>query len=391
MSYGRNEDHRPNGNGYCPDYGSADKTDGKTLILHPIDSEIVRLVFTWYQEGTMSDSLVAERLNNYQFELPDGTHIAPRQQGHPGKTEPGPFRKDVIRDMLNRIFYTGKLPYHTSHGLGSRRTLRSKLGEAELFDGQHPAIIDISTYRQVQELRNTLGRNCRTQNGFPIRIFPLSGLLRCGYCGNTMRGVSSMDRRYYRDSSQIEHVCDCPQETVRADELEDSFYKMLTHFVQEWGKGDSQNSQEVALFQTKARFERAKEMYLQGEITRSEFQDEKSRFEGATENTSLASLSDLNERMETLKQSLKGWAQVQAVDKKKLHRRVVRAVYLRGTQVVAVQPTPEYLPLFQEKSCSCGEGGRGAKRYNYENFIAPISFAEVLLRLEHKLSEAIVG
>ena len=82
-----------------------------------------------------------------------------------------------------------------------------------------------------------------------------------------------------------------------------------------------------------------------------------SSFEGATENTSLASLSDLNERMETLKQSLNGWAQIQAVDKKKLHRRVVRAVYLRGTQVVAVQPTPEYLPLFQEKSCSCGEGG----------------------------------
>jgi hypothetical protein len=36
------------------------------------------------------------------------------------------------------------------------------------------------------------------------------------------------------------------------------------------------------------------------------------------------------------------------------------------------------------------EGGRGAKRYNRENFIAPISLVEVLLRLEPKLSEAIV-
>jgi hypothetical protein len=32
-----------------------------------------------------------------------------------------------------------------------------------------------------------------------------------------------------------------------------------------------------------------------------------------------------------------------------------------------------------------------AKHYNCEQIVAPISFAEVLLRLEHKFSNAIVG
>jgi DNA invertase Pin-like site-specific DNA recombinase len=63
----------PNGKGYCPEYGSPNKTDGKRLMLHPVVSEVVKLVYAWYQEGNMSDSLIAERLNNFILTLSDGT------------------------------------------------------------------------------------------------------------------------------------------------------------------------------------------------------------------------------------------------------------------------------------------------------------------------------
>ena len=41
----------PNGKGYCPNFGTADKTDGKTLIAHPIESAGVKLAYTGTRQG----------------------------------------------------------------------------------------------------------------------------------------------------------------------------------------------------------------------------------------------------------------------------------------------------------------------------------------------------
>ena len=347
----------PNGKDYCPDFGKPDKTDGKVLILHPVDSQIVKLVYQWYLVGNTSDRMIAERLNNFQLCFPDGSYITPRQQGHPGKTDPGPFRTDVIRDMLKRVFYTGKLPYHLSHGLGSRRTLRSKLPEADLFEGRHPAIISGEEYQRVQELRKTLGTNCRSLAGYPARVFPMSGILRCGYCGKTMRGTSSKDRRYYRDTSSIERLCDCPQSTVRAEPLEESFVVILKHFTDRWKGNVPQSDQDAAVAQVELRYQRAKEMYMQGEITRDEFQAEKSRMESVSSQLSHPKAIDLTDQVKVLGKRLEEWEQLQPVERKKLFGQVVQSVFLRGEQVAAIQPTAEFWPLFQEKSCSCGEGG----------------------------------
>jgi DNA invertase Pin-like site-specific DNA recombinase len=347
----------PNGKGYCPEYGTPDKTDGKTLILHPIDSEIVKLAYQWYLEADTSDRLIAERLNTYQLFLPDGSSITPRAQGHPGKTTPGPFNKDLIRDMLKRIFYTGRLPYHLSHGLGSRRTLRSKMPEAELFEGKHPVVISSDVYQRVQELRKTLGTNCRVLSGFPARVFPMSTILRCGYCGKTMRGTSSKYRRYYRDSSGIDRLCDCSQPTVRADDLEKSFVGILKEFTKVWRFDNAHTDQDAAIVQAQTRYQRAKELYMAGEISRDELQVEKSRFEGVSSKLTAVSSIDLTAQVRSLGKNLDDWGRLQPVEQKKLVGQVVQSVFLRGDQVVALQPTPEFLPLFQQKSCICGEGG----------------------------------
>jgi DNA invertase Pin-like site-specific DNA recombinase len=347
----------PNGKDYCPDFGKPDKMDGKVLILHPVDCQIVKQVFQWYLEANMSDRLIAERLNSFQLCLPDGSCISPRQQGHPGKTIPGPFSTDVVRDMLKRVFYTGKLPYHLSHGLGSRRTLRSKLPEADLFEGLHPAIISHEEYQQVQDLRQTLGTNCRVSSGYPTRVFPFSGILRCGYCGRTMRGTSSKDRRYYRDTSSIERLCDCPQSTVRADSIEKSFIEILKHFTDGWKGNLPQSDQDAAVAQVELRYQRAKEMYMQGEINRDEFQAEKARMESVTSQLSNPRAIDLTDQVKALGKRLDEWEQIQPIERKKLLGQVVQSVFLRGERVAAIQPTAEFWPLFQEKSCSCGEGG----------------------------------
>ena len=62
----------PNGAGYCPDFGTVDKTDGKVLIPHPIDSIAVKLAYEWYATGEYSDTRVTDALQAYEHQLPDG-------------------------------------------------------------------------------------------------------------------------------------------------------------------------------------------------------------------------------------------------------------------------------------------------------------------------------
>ncbi|MHC1732929.1 MAG: zinc ribbon domain-containing protein [Bacteroidales bacterium] len=62
-------------------------------------------------------------------------------------------------------------------------------------------------------------------------MYPLSRILKCGYCGKPMCGVSSTGIRYYRGSSRIEKTCDCPQIFVRADEIESSLVKVFQEIV----------------------------------------------------------------------------------------------------------------------------------------------------------------
>jgi DNA invertase Pin-like site-specific DNA recombinase len=347
----------PNGKDYCPEYGKPNKMDGKHLMLHPIDSKIVKMVFEWYLEGDMSDALIAERLNGFSLTLSDGNEITPREQGHPGKSEPGPFTRDVVRDMLKRIFYTGKLPYKCSAGLGARRTKRSEQGQAELHDGKHPPIITEEEYQKTQELRATLGRHCRSKGGMPAQIYPLAGLLHCGYCGKPMRGVSSTGIRYYRDASRIEKTCDCPQVSVRADEIEGSLVKILQEIVDyslSYGEIRTSNAN---LQKAETRYERAKELYMQDEMTREAFQDEKERYEKAQKSLQYANPNAIIALCSSLQPGFKGWESTLPIERKKLLRTAVRAAYLRGHALVGLTPTDVFMPLAQEKLCNCGEGG----------------------------------
>jgi DNA invertase Pin-like site-specific DNA recombinase len=347
----------PNGKGYCPEYGSKNKSEGKSLMLHPVDSEVVKLVYAWYMEGDMSDSLIAERLNNFLLTLPDGTIIAPREQGHPGKTLPGPFRKDTVRDMLKRIFYTGKLPYKSSAGLGARRTKRSELNEAELFEGKHPTIITDELFHKVQELRNILGNHCRKKGGVTAQVYPLAGIIRCGHCGKPMRGVSSTGIRYYRDSSRIEKTCDCPQISVRAERTELAIVDILKEIVEYSISSGEIRTSNSNLQKAEVRYERAKELYLQGEILREEFQTEKERYEKAQNSLHYGDLNAIMALCETMQPALAGWEHTLPTERKKLLRMLLQAAFLRGNALAALQPTDAFMPLAQLVLCNCGEGG----------------------------------
>lgn len=169
------------------------------------------------------------------------------------------------------------MAYRGVDAQGHRHKRRPPL---EVSPGQHPPLIDEETFQHVQELRALYASNTRLRQAGEVRVFPLTGLLRCGCCGENLRGVSSRGYdRYYRDASQIDHRQECHQPLVRADCIEAQVVSYLRSIVE---NSDLQNELERSRQQEREaniRFERAKELYLLGEIDRETYESEKSRQE----------------------------------------------------------------------------------------------------------------
>jgi len=241
--------------------------------------------------------------------------------------------------------------------LGARRTKRSELREMEIFDGKHPVLISEDVFNRVQELRTMNGTNCKSRGGAAVQAFPLTGLIFCSRCGNNFRGVSSYGRRYYRDASRIERTCDCPQESVRAEDLELQLVTVIRDLSYNWQQAQQIYNQAQKEEEAEHRLERAKELYIAGEISREAFQVEKIRHENtlkSLQNTHLGATMALAQEMQT---SLEAWDSTLPTERKKLLRKAIRAAFVRGDTFVALQPTEAFSPLVELLSGICGEGG----------------------------------
>lgn len=344
----------PNGADYCPDFGSSDKGDGKTMAAHPVESLVVKMAFDWYKTGEFSDRLIAAKLNNYELHLPDGGSIQPRQKGGPNRTLPGPFTKDIIRDMLQRVAYTGILPYQGMNSDG-QHPKRSKPNE--IYPGAHPALVDEESFQQVQQIRETLATNPRYKNGHAAQIYPLTNILKCGYCSGTMRGSSNEYHRYYVDGSQVDFSTPCQQATVRSDRIEQQVVSLLQEII-----AQANGSQPFDLFQAQvteneARFSRAKELYLLGEISKETYEQEKTRLEKAKNDLQFDTLTAIIASTDLFRSQFEKWDTLLTTEKKRLLRLALETAWVRDNALAAIQPSIAFLPLLGEKSCNCGEGG----------------------------------
>lgn len=164
-----------NGEDYCPNYGGQDQGDGKVIIPHPLESQVVRQVFEWYITGEWNNLTIATALNEMTITRPDGSQVQARQKGRGYENGPGPFTRDVVRDMLKRLAYTGQLPYQ---GVDANGNHRKREEPGEILAGAHQAIIDVETFNKAQEIRKLRNRISSNANQ-PVQIFPLTGILYC--------------------------------------------------------------------------------------------------------------------------------------------------------------------------------------------------------------------
>ena len=287
--------------------------------------------------------------------MPDGSHLPFRTKGSPVNKEPGPISRDYIRGMLNRIFFAGKIAYQ---GVDEKGNKRRRGDSQETFEGKHPALIEESLFEEVQEIREVMSTNPREKGGMSVRIFPLSGLIRCGICGSPLRGVSNHGRRYYRDSAQIEKRFDCNQPLARADAVENQVVEYLRNIMVNVHSEATVHGLQIAMDEIEARHERAKFLFLAGEMNKEQYEQERERKESALNSLRQSDSNAIMALDNLVRQSLVEWDRTLPTERKRLLRLIVEVVFLRGNTVVAFQPTLAFLPFLRGSAgCFCGSDG----------------------------------
>lgn len=218
-----------NGPGYCSCVGQPDRPEssrGRIPVPHPVDQHTVLLIHTLYSQG-MSYQDVANYLNTYRFQLPDGNEVRFRTKGVANKRPDRPFQRDSIREIIQNPFYVGLIARRPNPPLdmdddrvpdilarsSSRKPKKLEDGLTrrtitEMHTGRHQGIIPLSLWQANQQARKSRGTTPFTE-GRSVHEYMLSGIAYCWECHSydgrqaSLRGITGNRYQYYRCATMI--------------------------------------------------------------------------------------------------------------------------------------------------------------------------------------------
>jgi hypothetical protein len=181
-----------------PPYGYVIGPDGKLALGDPAEVEAVRWMFRQYAETADSLGDLVRRLNEMGFPPPHGGLSA----GH--------WRRNALCKMLKNPAYVGDIAWNRVHrGKYSRvergevrqsserrkrRALKNDQADVILSENAHPALVDRDTFATVA--RKLVAMRWKRTTPIPGGgEWVLSGLMRCGDCGEPMYGRKEEHRR----------------------------------------------------------------------------------------------------------------------------------------------------------------------------------------------------
>jgi site-specific DNA recombinase len=191
---------------------------GGHWILNPAEAEVVRSIYRWYTEDTLTITQIVERLNSL------GEQTPPR-----GKR----WHRSTVQTILTQPAYTGRAYYNRTrvhhevvgqrkeHGHGARRWPgRKPRPPEEWIEIAVPALISDDVWQRAQECLAMNHKFARRNN--KRNFYLLRGLLICGICGHTLAGRTSKGIAYYyctnygktRAPDVPHHTCSVPARVV---------------------------------------------------------------------------------------------------------------------------------------------------------------------------------
>jgi site-specific DNA recombinase len=246
-------------------------------------------------------------------------------------TKGRPFSKDTVAAMLQSRFYLGEVSYH-------RR---------QWHKGKHEAAIDLAAWERIQAKRQA--RAVRPDHAnLATRVFPLTTVLYCASCGSGMRGAGRATR-YYRDTGKDRGII-CEQCMVNAETLENQFADWIAdlRLPNDWREkaiamlgGDSSEVQRVESQRRKLdnEMKRAKQLFIAGDLTESEYNQEKFRVTSRMSNLVMPTLPDLDQAATLLGSNFREiWRVATNEERRKLVSVLVARAWVKGKRIEAIEP-----------------------------------------------------
>ena len=222
------------------------------IVIDPAKAEVVRTAFLDYASGL---SL---------------TETASRARAKGWKVK----GKSAIRKLLTNETYAGLVRVPAYHER-----------EATITKGIHEPIIDMATWKACQRRFSTPVHNTRR---IDHPMFPLRGMLRCGYCGNPFTGNLSKGKNkhyaYYRCQTCTNvNLQAGKSHTLLAGILDQLSLKPMVieqikskaeQIVKDRLSGSQEREKELKAAQVEQRkmLERAEEQFLKGTLTEATYQ-----------------------------------------------------------------------------------------------------------------------
>lgn len=187
----------------------------RTLKPNPIESEIVKIIFNRYIEGSGAGN-IAEYLNSLGYRTKKGNK----------------FDNSIVLFILRNPVYIGKITWRKKEIKKSREPNKVKdtrtrdKSEWIISNGKHKSIINIKTFEQAQEILN--GRYhvpYKLANG---AANPLAGIIICGVCGRKM-----VLRKYGNKAPHIICTSKCGNKSSRFDYIESSIVESLESYLEQ--------------------------------------------------------------------------------------------------------------------------------------------------------------
>lgn len=289
------------------------------------------LAFARAAEGA-TDSEVAAALNAIGYK-PNPTAIRQR------------FGRDALRTILANRFYVGELPV-------------GKRGKDGWIEARHEAIVPLDLFEAAQVRRQQRAIDSRVYHVAKNRsIHALSGLVRCGHCGETMQ-QSGKPRLICRARRQ---GVACESRSVLEWIIEDEIALYLAglrfpadmseHILaayQHHKPEISERAQRRGAIEGQMR--RLADVYVSGDMPKADYEARRSELRAELNRLQE---TDVHARPDTLaglerylSMAPQLWLGTNAEGRNRIGRALFEAVYVRDQHLAEIQPRPEFQPYF---------------------------------------------
>lgn len=205
--------------GTLPPYGYeiCYKDNYRTLIAHPEQSIVVKIIFDLYTNNCLGCKKIADKLNNMNYKSYTGSN----------------WSSPSVLSIIKNNVYTGRIQWRKtinkkSNEIGKNKETKIRPKKEWIdVEGKHKAIISSKTYEKAQKI--LLSRSHTPFNSKNKISNPLAGVVKCSYCNSSM-----VLRPYKNRDSQIMCPKNCSNKSSKLIYIESKLLLSLRYWLKKY-------------------------------------------------------------------------------------------------------------------------------------------------------------